>query len=132
MSHAVLGRSRLQLSIISPQTLRLTVNSPEKELQKQLLSILDMASRTLSKTIASRLARQLKPAVQQRTFAALTAAARPTVARAAVAGSQVQSRGVKTVDFAGHKEQVFERADWPREKLLVRYYSRKQWAEARS
>jgi len=25
---------------------------------------------------------------------------------------------VKTVDFAGHKEDVYERADWPREKLL--------------
>jgi hypothetical protein len=26
------------------------------------------------------------------------------------------------MDFAGHKEQVYERADWPREKLLVRSY----------
>ena len=78
-----------------------------------------MAFRTLSRTVSSRLTRQLRPAVQARTFAALTAAARPTVARATVAASQFQSRGVKTVDFAGHKEQVYERADWPREKLLV-------------
>ena len=32
-------------------------------------------------------------------------------------GQQQQSRGVKTLDFAGTKEEVFERADWPREKL---------------
>ncbi|RMZ85327.1 hypothetical protein DV737_g707, partial [Chaetothyriales sp. CBS 132003] len=29
-----------------------------------------------------------------------------------------QTRGVKTIDFAGTKETVYERADWPREKLL--------------
>ncbi|KAL8760686.1 MAG: hypothetical protein Q9184_003133 [Pyrenodesmia sp. 2 TL-2023] len=29
-----------------------------------------------------------------------------------------QNRGVKTIDFAGHKETVYEREDWPREKLL--------------
>lgn len=66
--------------------------------------------------------------------------ARPGVAvgpRATFAGPiQQQVRGVKTIDFAGHKEQVFgqsasldyvaailtilEREDWPREKLLVR------------
>ena len=26
-------------------------------------------------------------------------------------------RGVKTLDFAGTKEQVYERADWPLDKL---------------
>ncbi|KNZ50556.1 ketol-acid reductoisomerase, partial [Puccinia sorghi] len=30
---------------------------------------------------------------------------------------QTQSRGVKTLDFAGHKEVVYERADWPASKL---------------
>ncbi len=60
--------------------------------------------------------------MQRRSFAALTSTVRPTVSRAVVAGSQTQSRGVKTVDFAGHKEQVFERADWPREKLLVCFH----------
>merc|ERR1712000_496019 len=34
------------------------------------------------------------------------------------APSQQQTRGVKTIDFAGTKEDVYERADWPREKLL--------------
>jgi len=85
-----------------------------------------MASRSFSKTLSSRLTRQLRPAVQRRSFAALTSTVRPTVSRAIVAGPQIQSRGVKTVDFAGHKEQVFERADWPREKLLVCFHFFKQ------
>ncbi|KAK2615986.1 hypothetical protein N8I77_002706 [Diaporthe amygdali] len=67
-------------------------------------------------------ARQLtKNTVQRRTFvAALNAASRTSaVARPAVARPvQQQIRGVKTVDFAGHKETVFERDDWPKEKLL--------------
>lgn len=29
------------------------------------------------------------------------------------------TRGVKTIDFAGTKETVYEREDWPREKLHV-------------
>jgi len=82
----------------------------------------NMATRSFSKTLSSRLTRQLRPAVQRRSFAALTSIVRPTVSRAIVAGSQTQYRGVKTVDFAGHKEQVFERADWPREKLLVCFH----------
>jgi len=63
-----------------------------------------------------------RPAVQQqRTYlsAALNAARTTGVKqlpRASVAAQQV--RGVKTVDFAGDKEKVFERSDWPREKLL--------------
>ncbi|ROV96808.1 hypothetical protein VMCG_07914 [Cytospora schulzeri] len=67
-------------------------------------------------------ARQLtRSAGQKRTFvAALNAAARTSaVARPAVAGfAQQQIRGVKTIDFAGVKEDVYERADWPKEKLL--------------
>ncbi|KAI9607481.1 hypothetical protein H4Q26_006004 [Puccinia striiformis f. sp. tritici PST-130] len=31
--------------------------------------------------------------------------------------NQTQTRGVKTLDFAGHKEVVYERADWPAAKL---------------
>jgi len=68
-----------------------------------------MASRSFSKAVRSPLARQFtSPAVQRRTFvSAFSAAARPNVARAAVAGPAQQVRGIKTVDFAGHKEQVF-------------------------
>ncbi|POS70757.1 ketol-acid reductoisomerase [Diaporthe helianthi] len=67
-------------------------------------------------------ARQLtKNTAQRRTFvAALNAASRTSaVARPALANPiQQQIRGVKTVDFAGHKETVYERDDWPKEKLL--------------
>ncbi|GME39020.1 putative ketol-acid reductoisomerase [Neofusicoccum parvum] len=66
-------------------------------------------------------ARQLAaPAVQRRTFvSALNAASKGVVAAAprAAAMPQQQTRGMKTIDFAGTKEVVFERADWPREKL---------------
>jgi len=81
-----------------------------------------MASKNATRALRASL-RQLKaPQVQQRSFvAAVNATARPgmVAAKKAVAASFVQqTRGVKTVDFAGDKEKVFERADWPREKLL--------------
>ena len=67
-----------------------------------------MASRTFSRAaLRSSLAKQLTGASARRTFvSALNASARPTVARAAVASSQ-QVRGVKTIDFAGTKEDVY-------------------------
>ncbi|KKA26587.1 hypothetical protein TD95_003970 [Thielaviopsis punctulata] len=76
-----------------------------------------MASRTFSRSL--RAARQISavPAVQQRTFIAARSIAR-TTAKAAVSGPTQQVRGVKTIDFAGVKEEVHERADWPQEKLL--------------
>jgi len=72
-----------------------------------------MASRTASKALRSSIVQQLAstPAVQRRTFvSAVNAAfkARPsaaTVPRAVFAAQQ--TRGVKTVDFAGHKEVVY-------------------------
>ncbi|KAL6865942.1 Bifunctional acetohydroxyacid reductoisomerase [Amphichorda felina] len=81
-----------------------------------------MASRSFSKSARSPLARQLAaPRVQQRTFIAARNLVRAgaVAARPAVAGpAQQQIRGVKTIDFAGSKEDVYERADWPQEKLL--------------
>jgi ketol-acid reductoisomerase len=57
------------------------------------------------------LARQLaSPAVQRRTFVAATSgAARATVVKAAArpAVARQQVRGVKTIDFAGTKEEVY-------------------------
>ncbi|KAF2749737.1 ketol-acid reductoisomerase [Sporormia fimetaria CBS 119925] len=82
-----------------------------------------MASRTAPRSLrqASRLLASA-PAVQRRTFVSALTAARSGVAasapKAAVSSGFQQTRGVKTVDFAGHKETVYERADWPREKLL--------------
>ncbi|KAH9831499.1 Ketol-acid reductoisomerase, mitochondrial [Teratosphaeria destructans] len=60
------------------------------------------------------------PRVQQRTLvsAVKTTAGRPTVKPAVPSPFVQQTRGKKTVDFAGDKEVVFERDDWPRDKLL--------------
>lgn len=75
-----------------------------------------MASRSFSKALRP-LARQLassSPAVQQRTFVAAAGAVRATAVAARVAGAgaaaparQQQTRGVKTMDFAGSKEEVY-------------------------
>lgn len=69
-----------------------------------------MASRSFSKSVRSPLARQLAaPRVQQRTFVAARNLVRAgAVARPAMAGpAQQQVRGVKTIDFAGQKEDVY-------------------------
>jgi len=80
-----------------------------------------MASKNASRALRASL-RQLKaPQVQQRTFITAVNASRPSLVPAQKATSAAiaqQIRGAKTVDFAGDKEKVFERADWPREKLL--------------
>ena len=71
-----------------------------------------MASRTASRALRSSLRQTVKaPAVQQRTFvSAVNAASRPALAQAPKAAAPfVQQRGVKTVDFAGHKEDVYGR-----------------------
>lgn len=68
-----------------------------------------MASRSFSKTLRAPMARQLaSPRIQQRTFMAARQLVRATAAaRPAVAGIQQQVRGVKTIDFAGHPEDVY-------------------------
>ncbi|KAI5815011.1 putative acetohydroxy-acid isomeroreductase [Pyronema omphalodes] len=69
------------------------------------------ASRTVSRAL-----RSLAPVVQKRTLVAASAA-RATVVAPRVAVAQTQTRGIKTIDFAGTKEVVYERSDWPLEKL---------------
>ncbi|KAF2215573.1 hypothetical protein CERZMDRAFT_35028 [Cercospora zeae-maydis SCOH1-5] len=80
-----------------------------------------MASKNATRALRASL-RQLKaPQVQQRTFITAVQGSKPGLRasqRAATSAIVHQSRGKKTVDFAGDKEVVFERADWPREKLL--------------
>ncbi|KAF2792607.1 ketol-acid reductoisomerase [Melanomma pulvis-pyrius CBS 109.77] len=78
-----------------------------------------MASRPAARALRQSV-RQLAPAVQRRTFiSAVNTTARAAVASAPKAAVfQQQVRGVKTIDFAGTKEDVYERADWPKEKLL--------------
>ncbi|KAL1310557.1 hypothetical protein AAFC00_000836 [Neodothiora populina] len=80
-----------------------------------------MSSRTATRAAVRALKQASRPAMQQRTYltAALNAVrqtAAKQVPRAAFAAQQ--ARGVKTVNFAGHEEQVFERADWPKDRLL--------------
>ncbi|KAK6514271.1 Bifunctional acetohydroxyacid reductoisomerase [Arthrobotrys conoides] len=85
-----------------------------------------MASKTVTRALRSS-SRQAMTAVKRpitqrslTTAALLTAASRPAVARstARIAVPAIQSRGIKTIDFAGVKEDVYERSDWPKEKLL--------------
>lgn len=69
-----------------------------------------MSSRTFSRALRSPLARQLaSPAVQRRTFVSALSTVRATAvtARAAAPALQQQTRGVKTIDFAGSKEEVY-------------------------
>ncbi|CAN6596469.1 ketol-acid reductoisomerase, mitochondrial [Trichomonascus vanleenenianus] len=76
-----------------------------------------MSSRAIMRTAARAAARAAVRPAQRR---ALSALARPAVVRsnkAAVATPQF-TRGVKTINFGGTEEEVHERADWPREKLL--------------
>ncbi|KAF1957144.1 ketol-acid reductoisomerase [Byssothecium circinans] len=76
-----------------------------------------MASRPAARVLRQATRQLVAPAVQRRTFVSALSAARATP-KAAVTASFQQARGVKTIDFAGTKETVYERADWPQEKLL--------------
>jgi len=82
-----------------------------------------MASRGFSKALRSQVARQLAAPAQKRTFIAAAGLVRASAvaarATAAAPAPRTQVRGVKTIDFAGQKEEVWERSDWPQEKLLV-------------
>ncbi|KAI9738180.1 MAG: Bifunctional acetohydroxyacid reductoisomerase [Cirrosporium novae-zelandiae] len=81
-----------------------------------------MASRSFTKALRSPIVRQLtSTAVQRRTIVSVAGGLRAAVKatpRVAVVPAWQQTRGVKTMDFAGSKEVVYEREDWPREKLL--------------
>ncbi|KAK3707863.1 Bifunctional acetohydroxyacid reductoisomerase [Vermiconidia calcicola] len=77
-----------------------------------------MASKHTSRALRSSLRQLSAPRVQQRTFAAAVNASRPTLQKVATPAFVQQTRGMKTVDFAGDKEVVYERDDWPRDKLL--------------
>ncbi|KII89640.1 hypothetical protein PLICRDRAFT_39755 [Plicaturopsis crispa FD-325 SS-3] len=80
-------------------------------------------------SIASRSANALRAASRRAPRAAAKVSAKPAqtasyslLARQAVANSSRRStvesvRGIKTLDFAGTKEVVFERSDWPLAKL---------------
>ncbi|KAH7135373.1 6-phosphogluconate dehydrogenase [Dendryphion nanum] len=80
-----------------------------------------MASRPASRALRQSIRQLAAPAVQRRTFVSALSAARAgakAAPKAAVTSQFQQTRGIKTIDFAGTKETVYERADWPKEKLL--------------
>lgn len=70
-----------------------------------------MASKSIPKVLRSSGARQLTSNTQRRTFVSALNAVRATSAAAAkpafVAPVVQQKRGMKTIDFAGHKEVVY-------------------------
>ncbi|KAJ1830399.1 Bifunctional acetohydroxyacid reductoisomerase [Coemansia sp. RSA 2711] len=75
-----------------------------------------MASRFASRALARAAASAARAPLAARALgAAPRFAAR---ASAASASALQQSRGLKTLDFGGSKEKVYERSDWPKEKLL--------------
>ncbi len=65
-----------------------------------------MASRTFSRAIRSPLAKQLSAPARRTFVSTINSSVRPTTARTAAAAAQ-QVRGVKTIDFAGVKEDVY-------------------------
>jgi hypothetical protein len=66
-----------------------------------------MASRSFSKALRSPMARQLAAPAQKRAFIAAAGAIRAAAPRTAASAPKQQTRGVKTMDFAGHKEKVW-------------------------
>lgn len=79
-----------------------------------------MASQKTTKALRLAL-KQVKPVrVQQRAFQSVVTASRTSFAqKAPVAAFAQQSRGLKTVDFAGSKEDVYGR-HWHKYKTLAR------------
>ncbi|KAJ3236982.1 Bifunctional acetohydroxyacid reductoisomerase [Chytriomyces hyalinus] len=69
------------------------------------------------RSIAQRAATAAARRSHVRAFTALAPAATRVATRAAPVVSRMQVRGVKTLDFAGTSETVWERADFPKEKL---------------
>ncbi|KAF8688891.1 ketol-acid reductoisomerase, partial [Rhizoctonia solani] len=76
---------------------------------------MSFASRTLRQAARTATRVAAKPSTAARSYSLLSRAATATASRTAM--SQAQIRGVKTLDFAGTKEVVYERADWPLAKL---------------
>ncbi|KAI8966951.1 ketol-acid reductoisomerase [Mycotypha africana] len=69
-------------------------------------------------TTALRRAASSSTAARLSVMTAVRPAFRSTVMKATTIAPTVQSRGLKTLDFGGTKETVYERSDVPKEKLL--------------
>ena len=63
------------------------------------------ASRAVSRALRSNLSRQIVPVVQKRGLVVAATSARATIAAIPRLGNQ--TRGIKTIDFAGTKEVVY-------------------------
>ena len=66
-----------------------------------------MASKHASRALRHSLRQLSSPRVQQRTFSAIANGSRPALQKAATSVFVQQTRGKKTVDFAGDKEVVY-------------------------
>lgn len=66
-----------------------------------------MASKHASRALRNSLRQLSSPRVQQRTFTAIANGSRPALQKAATSVFVQQTRGKKTVDFAGDKEVVY-------------------------
>lgn len=66
-----------------------------------------MATRAFTRALRSNVARQIAAPIQKRAIATAFTAARATVAVAPRIPTAVQKRGIKTIDFAGVKEDVY-------------------------
>lgn len=76
-------------------------------------------SRSAARAALRASSRSAAPVAQPaaRAFSLLAKATPAAAPRAAAAVPAIHQRGVKTLDFAGTKEKVYERADWPLERL---------------
>ncbi|KAJ1762165.1 Bifunctional acetohydroxyacid reductoisomerase [Coemansia sp. RSA 1752] len=73
-----------------------------------------MASRSASRTLARVAASAARSSLAVRTMGAAPRFA----ARASAVSSIQQTRGIKTLNFGGSLEKVYERSDWPKQKVL--------------
>ncbi|KAJ2667224.1 Bifunctional acetohydroxyacid reductoisomerase [Coemansia sp. RSA 1199] len=73
-----------------------------------------MASRSASRTLARVAASAARSSLATRTMGAAPRFA----ARASAVSSFQQTRGLKTLNFGGSQEKVYERSDWPKQKFL--------------
>ncbi|KAJ2856592.1 Bifunctional acetohydroxyacid reductoisomerase [Coemansia erecta] len=77
-----------------------------------------MASRSAVRTLARVAASAARAPLATRVLGAAPRFAARVAAPAVSTSSFQQTRGMKTLEFGGSKEKVYERSDWPKEKLL--------------
>ncbi|KAJ2065832.1 Bifunctional acetohydroxyacid reductoisomerase [Coemansia sp. S146] len=77
-----------------------------------------MASRAAARSFARSAASAARAPIASRILAAAPRFAARAAAPAVFSSSIQQSRGIKTLNFGGSQEKVYERSDWPKEKLL--------------